>query len=138
MRNAQIVGDSRIPKGTENVMHRVLLAHQSVVIRNSVRAILEAEGSSVLEAEDGFTALASLVEHEPAVVIADIMLTRLDGYQLCSLIRNHDGFRKTPVILLASSEDLYDQTRAELVGSTAYASQPLSSASLGALLRNSL
>ena len=114
---------------------RVLLAQPSDVLRHSVRAMLEADGCSVIEAADGFTALSSLLQHEPDAVIADIMLSRLDGYQLCALIRNHAGFRNIPVILLATSEVLYDQSRAALVGSTAYVTRPFAGAGLGALVR---
>ena len=99
---------------------QVLLADESASSRDSALALLNAEGYSVLLAEDGFEALALVVQHRPAVVLADVMLPRLDGYQLCCLIRSNSDYRDTPVIMLSSIDGLLDQTRADMVGSDAH------------------
>ena len=108
----------------------VLLVDDSNTIRRSARSFLESEGYMVFTAVDGFEALARVVEHRPSIVFVDIMMPRLDGYQTCALIKNNADFRDIPVIMLSSSEGLFDKARAGVVGSDAHLSKPFTAQSL--------
>ncbi|NND91496.1 MAG: response regulator [Granulosicoccus sp.] len=113
----------------------VLLVDDSKTIRRSARGFLESEGYSVVTAVDGFEALSKVVEYRPALVFADIMMPRLDGYQTCALIKNNADYRDIPVIMLSSKDGLFDKARARVVGSDDHLSKPFSAESLISAVR---
>ncbi len=102
----------------------VLVVDDSKTIRRSAMGFLARHGYSVVTANDGFEALAKLVDCQPAVVFADIMMPRLDGYQTCALIKNHAEYRDIPVIMLSSKDGLFDRARGRVVGADAHLSKP--------------
>lgn len=114
---------------------QLLLAEESASMRLEAQALLESENYSVILAQDGFEALALVEQHHPAIVLADIMLPRVDGYQLCSLIRRNPAYRDIPVILLSPHEGVLDQGRADLVGSHAHVCKPDMGSTLVDVLR---
>ena len=91
-------------------MITVLLAHDSNFVRAMTGLALRAEGYHVVEVVDGAAALAAIAAHRPAVVIANLVLPRLDGLALTRAVRA-DGWQ-TPVIITAI--DLPDGVQAEL------------------------
>jgi twitching motility two-component system response regulator PilG len=52
------------------------------------------------------------------------MMPRLDGYQICSIIKNNSLFKNTPVIMLSSKDGIFDKVRGKLVGSEKYVTKP--------------
>lgn len=105
---------------------RVLVIDDSKTIRRTAQALLKKEGCEVFLAEDGFDALAKIVEHQPDLIFVDIMMPRIDGYQTCAIIRSNSRFRTTPVIMLSSKDGLFDRARARVVGATYYLTKPFS------------
>lgn len=114
----------------------VLLVDGSLAIRQAVREYLEPEGYTVVTATDGFEAMASIIEHRPSLVLADLLLPRLDGYQTCALIKNNADFRDISVVLLSSKEGFFDKVRGRIVGSDAHLSKPFTADSLLAVVRH--
>jgi len=102
----------------------VLVVDDSKTIRRSASTLLEDEGWHVVTAEDGFDALGKVVEHQPDVIFADIMMPRLDGYQACALIKNNSRFRDIPVIMLSSKDSIFDKARGRIAGSEHYLTKP--------------
>jgi CheY-like chemotaxis protein len=72
---------------------KVMVIDDSNTIRRSAEIFLKQAGCEVILAEDGFDALAKIVEHSPDIIFCDIMMPRLDGYQTCSLLRQNDTWR---------------------------------------------
>jgi twitching motility two-component system response regulator PilG len=103
---------------------RVLVIDDSPTIRRTAELYLSEAGCEVLLAEDGFDALAQIVDHEPDVIFVDIMMPRLDGYQTCALIKRHPKFAATPVCMLSSKDGLFDRARGRLSGSDLYITKP--------------
>ena len=60
----------------------------------------------------------------PDLILLDIMMPRLDGYQTCALIKHHRVFRHTPVVMLSSKDGLFDRARGRVVGSDNYITKP--------------
>jgi twitching motility two-component system response regulator PilG len=108
----------------------ILVIDDSSTIRRSAEIFLSQSGYPVLLAEDGFEALAKIVERRPALIFCDILMPRLDGYQTCSLIRYSQAFRHTPVVLLSSRDGLFDRARGVIAGATAYLTKPFTKDSL--------
>ena len=103
---------------------KVLVIDDSNTIRRSAEAFLRQAGFNVVLAEDGFDALSKISDHHSQVIFVDIMMPRLDGYQTCSLIKNNQMFKGTPVIMLSSKDGLFDKARGRIVGSDQYLTKP--------------
>lgn len=103
---------------------RVLVIDDSKTIRRTAETLLKKEGCDVLTAVDGFEALAKINDGKPQLIFVDIMMPRLDGYQTCALIKNHDQFKNTPVIMLSSKDGLFDKARGRIVGAEQYLTKP--------------
>jgi len=103
---------------------KILVIDDSKTIRRTAETLLAKEGCEVFTAIDGFDALAKIADHHPDIIFVDIMMPRLDGYQTCSLIKNNQIFKGTPVIMLSSKDGLFDRARGRLVGSEQYLTKP--------------
>ena len=103
---------------------KVMIIDDSRTIRKSAETMLSREGCEVLTADDGFEALSLIHSHRPDLILVDIMMPRLDGYQTCAIIKNNRDFRSTPVIMLTSKDGLFDKARGRIVGSDHYLTKP--------------
>jgi twitching motility two-component system response regulator PilG len=105
---------------------KVMVIDDSSTIRRSAEMFLSQAGCTVLLAEDGFSALALINDHNPSIIFCDVLMPRLDGYQTCALIKRSPKFKATPVIMLSSKDGLFDRARGALVGSDQYLTKPFS------------
>ena len=112
------------PSNLNNV--KVMVIDDSKTIRRSAESLLSSAGCQVVTASDGFEALARVAEHRPDIIFVDIMMPRLDGYQVCALIKHNVSFRSIPVIMLSSKDSIFDKARGRLVGSEHYLTKPFS------------
>ena len=103
---------------------KVLVIDDSKTIRKTAETLLAKEGCEVYTAVDGFDALAKVADYTPVMVLVDIMMPRLDGYQTCSLIKHNKVFKSIPVIMLSSKDGLFDRARGRIVGSEYYLTKP--------------
>jgi len=103
---------------------KVMVIDDSKTIRRTAETLLKKEGFEVITATDGFEALSMIADHHPDLILLDIMMPRLDGYQTCALIKHHRVFRHTPVIMLSSKDSLFDRARGRVVGSDNYITKP--------------
>lgn len=123
--------DARVPDPAGKLHGmKVMVIDDSNTIRRSAEIYLAEAGCRVLLAEDGFAALAQIVDHAPDIVFCDILMPRLDGYQTCALIKRNPRFAATPVIMLSSKDGLFDRARGRLAGSDEHLTKPFSRESL--------
>lgn len=110
----------------ENAGHavKVMVVDDSVTIRRTAETLLSGEGYMVITAENGFEALAKIVDHHPDIIFLDIMMPKLDGYQTCSVIKNNRRFREIPVVMLSSKDSIFDKARGRLAGSEQFVTKP--------------
>ncbi|HHO70375.1 MAG TPA: response regulator [Halothiobacillus sp.] len=109
---------------------KVLVVDDSKTIRRTADSLLSRVGCVVETAVDGFDALAKINDFHPDVIIIDILMPRLDGYQTTALIKHNQKFRDTPVILLSSKDSIFDKARGRIVGSEDYLTKPFTSEEL--------
>lgn len=105
---------------------KVLIVDDSGTIRKTAESILSKEGYTVASAEDGFSALSKVMAFKPDIIFLDIMMPRLDGYQVCSVIKNNPIFEKTPVLMLSSKDSVFDKARGRIAGSEHFMTKPFS------------
>lgn len=104
----------------------ILVADDDDDVRELIGFRLEHAGYEVVAAGDGEEALALAREHRPNLFVIDVMMPKLDGYELTQRLRATDGFGETPIMLLtASVEDAAVQRGIE-VGATDHVRKPFS------------
>lgn len=101
-----------------------MVIDDSRTIRRTAESLLEREGYHVISATDGFEALSMIADNKPDLIFLDVMMPRLDGYQTCALLKHHQVFRHTPVVMLSSKDSLFDRARGRVVGSDNYITKP--------------
>ncbi len=105
---------------------KVMVVDDSKTILRSAKTLLNKLGCDVLTAADGYEALAKITVYKPDIILVDIMMPRLDGYQTCDLIKNNSFFKSTPVIMLSSKDSIFDRARGCIVGAEKYLTKPFS------------
>ncbi len=86
----------------------ILVVEDSPTQAEKLKYILEENGFHVFVAYNGKEALKLLRNHEPTIVISDVIMPEMDGYQLCKKIKNDENLKDTPVILLTALSDTKD------------------------------
>jgi len=92
---------------------RALLVDDDEVMRRGIRVALEQDGWKIVEAENGRVALARLAEAVPDVVVLDLMMPEMDGFEFVDAIRQRAQWRDVP-ILVVTAKDLTADDRARL------------------------
>lgn len=99
---------------------KVAIVDDAKTIRMMMSHTLKAMGCEVECAEDGYKALGMLRRFKPDIIFLDITMPELDGYQTCTLIRNADSTKDTPVVMLSSSDGIFDIAKGQARGATAH------------------
>jgi len=109
----------------------VLVADDDPVMRLLMRQMLTQAGLDVIEAEDGVQALARYRHSGPDLVMLDVDMPALDGFETCRTIRAQEAGASVPVIMVTGSDDIAAVTRAYEVGATDFVSKPINWPILG-------
>jgi twitching motility two-component system response regulator PilG len=130
MEELPVSEQAAVDGAAELVGLKVLVIDDSNTIRRSAEIFLKQAGCEVALAEDGFDALAKIVDGKPDLIFCDIMMPRLDGYQTCVLLKSNPRYANVPVIMLSSKDGLFDRARGNILGSAEYLTKPFSKESL--------
>jgi CheY-like chemotaxis protein len=106
---------------------KLLLADDSVAIQKVIDLTFTDEGMEVTTVGDGRDALEKLDEFTPDVVLADIFMPGVDGYELCKFIKENERFRGVPVMLLVGSFEPFDEGEAKRAGADDVVTKPFQS-----------
>ncbi len=110
--------------------YKLLLADDSITIQKVVELVLTPENFQVRSFNDGEQALSELVSYMPHIVLADIDMPKLNGYQLCEKIKDNPATADTPVILLAGAFEPFDEEYAKKSGADDFIIKPFESQEL--------
>jgi len=102
----------------------ILVVDDSPTVRKLISGKLEKSGHSVVSAVDGMDALAKINEVIPDLILLDITMPRLDGYQVCKLIRNNEATKDLPIVMISGKDGFFDKVRGRMAGSTGYITKP--------------
>jgi DNA-binding response OmpR family regulator len=117
---------------------RVLVVDDEAPIRLLCRVNLEAEKMEVLEAADGPTGLELAREEHPDVILLDVMIPGLDGWQVAEQLLDDSRTSRIPVVFLTARAELRDQTRGLDLGGVDYITKPFNPVELASLIRELL
>lgn len=109
-----------MPEGTR----KVLVVDDDEDIVNIVSALLENEGYATVRAINGKDALEKAVAEKPDLIIADIMMPEMDGWEFCWRVRENATLGETPFVFLTARADVMDQIRGSEIGADDYIIKP--------------
>jgi len=114
---------SFLQPGTESC-RKILIADDSMYIRQSINKTLSHEGYDVLEAVDGLQTLEQLSKESPDLLLLDIEMPNLNGYDVLSIVRTHQEFSALKIVLLTSRSSEKHKRRARQLGAHEYLTKP--------------
>jgi CheY-like chemotaxis protein len=106
---------------------KLLLADDSITIQKVVDLTFADEGVSVVCVDNGREAIERLEEFVPDVILADVLMPLVNGYELCEYVKQHDHLKHIPVMLLVGSFEPYDAEEARRVGANDTLTKPFQS-----------
>ena len=107
-----------------------LVVDDSITVRRVTERFLQRHGMRVLTAKDGLDAIAVLADNRPDIILLDIEMPRMDGYEFASHVRNDDRFADTPIIMITSRVGDKHRARAIELGVNDYLGKPYQDAQL--------
>ncbi len=114
---------------------RILVADDDDGLRQLLRLILSREGFEVFEAANGEQALALAVAVDPAVILLDVMMPDLDGYDVCRRLKNDQRTDGVPVVFVSAAEDVARRNDMQKLGAAACIQKPIGPRDLVARVR---
>lgn len=102
----------------------IMVIDDSATVRKLISGKLEKSGHIVITAVDGMDAMAKLNDVVPDLILLDITMPRMDGYQVCKLIRNSDSMKEVPVVMISGKDGFFDKVRGRMAGTTGYITKP--------------
>lgn len=103
---------------------RVMVVDDSLTVRKVTTRLLERNDMEVSTAKDGVEALTLLQDAMPDIMLLDVEMPRMDGFELATHIRNDDRLRQLPIIMITSRQGQKHRTRAEKIGVDRYLGKP--------------
>src|SRR5919199_1360741 len=113
---------------------RVVCIDDDLVIGKTVESTLQAKGYEVTAIQNPLEALTRVFQLKPDLILCDLVMPELDGYEICGMLRKSTAFRQTPIIMLTGKDGFIDRVRARMVGSTDYLTKPFGANELLMLL----
>jgi CheY-like chemotaxis protein len=99
---------------------RILLAEDDRILRKAGEVSLRKKGYEVIAAVDGEDALAKARDHRPDLVLLDVMMPKMNGFEVLHALKGEPGIRDIPVIMLTNLEQPADIKRAADAGAHSY------------------
>jgi twitching motility two-component system response regulator PilH len=105
-------------------MSTVLVVEDSVTQREMIEDLLKGSGLAVTTASDGVDALEQIQNNCPDIVVMDIVMPRMNGYELCRRIKTDPKTERVPVVMCSSKGEEFDRYWGMKQGADAYIAKP--------------
>ena len=103
----------------------ILVVDDDPVVRSLMRATLENDGFEVIDAADGVDGCRLCEEYRPDLLLVDVVMPRMDGYELCRVLRSRPQSAYVPIVVATSLDDVPSIARAYDAGATDFIPKPL-------------
>lgn len=117
-------GQPLSPPSVPRTTYKIACIDDSPTVLRAIEAFLDDTAFKVIRIDNPVSALMQIVRNKPDLVLLDVTMPTLDGYELCSLLRRHPSFKQTPIIMVTSNRSLLDRAKAKLVGASGYLTKP--------------
>ncbi|MHC5764777.1 MAG: response regulator [Nostoc sp.] len=118
-------GQQIIQPSADRKIYTILCIDDSPTVLNAIKSYLDEQTFSVIGVTDSLKALMQIIRIKPDIILLDISMPNLDGYELCSLLRKHSHFKNTPVIMVSEKVGFIDRAKAKIVRASGYLTKPL-------------
>ncbi|MEG3976376.1 response regulator, partial [Microcoleus sp. herbarium8] len=118
------------PPHPENKVKRVVCIDDDNVIRKTVESILNEHGYEATAIGNPLQALSLVFQIKPDLILCDIAMPELDGYEVCAMLRNSTAFRQTPIVMLTGIDGFIDRVKARMAGATDFYTKPFGESEL--------
>jgi two-component system, chemotaxis family, response regulator PixG len=115
---------------TAKTTYKIISVDDSPTVLKEISRFLDDENFSVVTIDDPLKAVMSIIRHKPDMILLDLNMAGIDGYELCRIVRNNPLFKSTPIIFVTGSKGLVDKMKARLVGASGYLTKPFTRAEL--------
>lgn len=123
--DATVVSELGVEEATfEDRVPTVMVVDDSITVRKVTQRLLQRHDYDVVLAKDGVDALNVLSDHKPDVMLLDIEMPRMDGFELATIIRHDDKLKELPIIMITSRTGEKHRERAESIGVNRYMGKP--------------
>ncbi|MBW4477530.1 MAG: response regulator [Tolypothrix brevis GSE-NOS-MK-07-07A] len=117
-------------QSTDKKLYKIFCIDDSLTVLNAMKGFLDEQMFSVIAANEPLKALMQILRTKPDVILLDIEMPNLDGYELCSLLRKHSYFKDTPIIMVTGRTGFIDRAKAKIVRASGYLTKPFTQADL--------
>ncbi len=117
---------------------KILIVDDELSILVPLQFLMEQQRYSVILAEDGDDALDMIYKYRPDLILLDIMLPKIDGYEVCEIVRLDPALRDVKIIFLTAKGREVDIAKGMALGADSYITKPFSNADLVAKVREIL
>ncbi|NET10151.1 MAG: response regulator [Symploca sp. SIO2B6] len=120
-----VSGYSSLPtQDDEPHVPHIICIDDGVACRQAVEGILKAQGYQITTIADPLDALSLVFHLKPDLILCDITMPELDGYELCAMLRKSTVFRQIPIVMLTGKDGFIDRIKARMVGANEYLTKP--------------
>lgn len=102
----------------------ILVVDDSPTVRKLIAGKLEKCGHDVFCCNDGIEAMERLEDLVPDLILLDITMPRMDGYQVCKMIRAKEATKDVPVVMISGKDGFFDKVRGRMAGTSGYITKP--------------
>jgi two-component system, chemotaxis family, response regulator PixG len=110
--------------------YTVACIDDSPTVLHSIKHFLDESNFTVVMINDPVKALMQILRSKPDLILLDVEMPNLDGYELCSLLRRHSIFKDTPIIMVTGRTGFIDRAKAKIVRSSGYLTKPFTQSEL--------
>ena len=120
-----MVGNSNAPVDSDPSKSTILVVDDNLQNLELLQAYLEDLGCKVVSAVDGVAAMEAVAKHNPDLILLDIMMPRMSGFEVCRRLKEDESTAGIPVVMVTALNELGDIERAVAAGTDDFLSKPI-------------
>lgn len=113
-----------IPEPVTRSTYKIVCVDDSPAILQELHRCLEDDMFSVSTISNPVKALMQIIKIKPDLILLDVNMAGIDGYELCRLLKNHSLFKSTPIIMVTANTGIINRVKARIVGASGYLTKP--------------
>ncbi len=108
----------------ETKIPRIICISHAIATSTTIESVLKLQGYEVISCTHSLEALSLVFQLKPDLILCEITMSELDGYELCAMLRRSSLFRRTPIVMLTGKDQYIDRARARMAAATDYLTKP--------------
>lgn len=110
--------------------YRIACVDDNPSTLDMIQSYLESDSLSIIQMSQPLRALLEIMDAKPDLILMNVRMTKIDGYDVCRMLRKHSNFQAIPIILWTDSTSLIDRAKTKLAGATDYITKPFTQKAL--------